>query len=414
MAAGAQCSAVDRLHERLKDRMPIVGPAAAALPGSGIREIVNLALARPPGSVARLEIGEPDSRTPEHVAAAAAEAMSGRVVYTQSAGMPVLREALIGRLNERYGFGLELPQLVLSQGAVQGISAVFQALLSPGDEVLLPDPAWPNYEMQALLVGARPTPYALRAGAGFLPDLAELERLMTPRVRIIVINSPSNPTGAVMDHDTTRAVVELAASRGVVVVSDEVYDDIVFEGTHVNARQFAPDSVISVYSFSKTYSMTGWRVGYLAVPSWLSAVLERVQESQLSCLSQVSQLAALAAVTGPQQSVAVNRERYHGRRDRVVRRMRDAGVEVVVPGGAFYLMVPLGEGVDSRQAALDLVGAGVSVAPGTAFGVEARHLVRISLASPDDELDTGVGRLLDWYARTDGGAALALSEARGR
>ncbi len=394
--------------------MQSISSAAAALPGSGIREIVNLALAADPGRVRRLEIGEPDAPAPDHVLAAAAEALGSRIGYTQSAGLPVLRDALIDRLRSRYALDLTLPQLVLAQGGVQALAAVLQTVLTPGDEVLIPDPAWPNYEMQVLLAGATPKHYPVRAADGFMPDLDELAALMTPRVRVIVINSPSNPTGAVMDETTVQAVVELAAAHGVLVLSDEVYDDILYDGAHVNARAFAPDSVVSVFSFSKTYSMTGWRVGYAAVPDWMTAALERVQEAQLSCLSQVSQAAALAAVTGPQDSLPVNRERYRMRRDRVVERLAAAGVDVAVPGGAFYLMIPLSPGVDSRRAALELVAEGVSVAPGTAFGQEARDLVRISLASHDDDLDVGIDRLLEWYARTDGGLSVSTLDLQRR
>ncbi|MFW8745247.1 pyridoxal phosphate-dependent aminotransferase, partial [Mesorhizobium japonicum] len=267
------------------------------------------------------------------------------------------------------------------------------------------DPAWPNYEMQTLLYGGRPVRYRLHPDLGFLPDPDEVLALIGPRTRALVLNSPSNPAGSVIDAARMEAIVRGAAERGVLVISDEVYDEIVFDGHHVGARRFAPETVVSVFSFSKTYSMTGWRVGYAVVPESFALVAERVQETLLSCGSTLSQVAALAALEGPQDTIAANLERYRRRRDAAVARLAAAGIDVPVPGGAFYLMVPLAPGADSRQAALDLVEAGVSVAPGSAFGDVARDYVRLSLASADEVLDRGIDRLVAWRAGTGGGLA---------
>lgn len=384
--------------------MPSLSPSAASIPGSGIREIVNLVLDRPAGEVARLEIGEPDSLTPSHVVEAAALAMRGRVGYTQSAGITSLREALVDRLDTAYGMSLALPNVLVTQGAVQGIAAALAAVLRPGDEVLIPDPAWPNYDMQALLLGAKPVHYGLRSAARFLPDPAEIEALITPATRAIVLNSPSNPTGAVIGAVLMERIVHIAAERDILVISDEVYDEIIFDGVHVGARQFAPEHVVSVFSFSKTYSMTGWRVGYAVVPDTLALGFERIQETLLSCVSSVSQAAALAAITGQQTAVAENLERYRSRRDLAVKLLAAENIAAAVPGGAFYLMVPLAESADSRLAALELVTRGVSVAPGAAFGDEARTFLRLNLASPESTLTTGIERLLDWYSATEGGS----------
>jgi len=385
---------------------------ASRVPGSGIREIVNLAMARPAGSVVRLEIGEPDVLTPPHVVAAAVEAASRQAHYTHSSGLIELREHIVGHLNQTYALGTDTDRVVVSQGAVQALAVIFSAVLSPGDEVLVADPAWPNYEMQAILLGATVRRYATPAENAFMPDVREIERLITDRTKILVLNSPSNPTGAVMDAATVQSIVELAASRGILVVSDEVYDEIVFDGTHISAMPYAPESVASVFSFSKTYSMTGWRVGYAALPGWLAETVGRLQEPFLSSVSEVTQRAAIAAISGPQQSLAVNRELYRSRRDLVVNRLRAAGIDVQSPGGAFYLMMPLGEGVDSRAAAVDLVAHGVSTAPGTAFGTEASSMLRLSLASSPEALTEGVDRILAWHAATDAGRSVGLLAAR--
>jgi aspartate/methionine/tyrosine aminotransferase len=385
-------------------------PAAADLPASGIREIVNLVLDQPAADFARLEIGEPDSLTPPHIVAAAQEAMTRRVGYVQSSGTLELRSAIVDRL---HGMGTDVStsEIVVSQGAVQAIAAAFAVTLQPGDEVLVPDPGWPNYEMQAMLFGAVPVRYPLRAENGFLPDPAEVESLFTARTRVIVLNSPSNPAGSVADAALVERLVLMAADRGVLVVSDEVYDEIIFDGEHVGARPFAPESVMSVYSFSKTYSMTGWRVGYGVVPSSLSVAFERVQETLLSCVSLVSQVAAVAALRGPQDAVTENLARYRRRRDLAVSLFTDAGIDVVPPRGAFYLMAPLAPGADSRLAALDLVRQGVSVAPGSAFGDVATDQIRLNLASPDETIIVGVERILNWYEKTEGGLSLSHASA---
>jgi aspartate aminotransferase/aminotransferase len=383
------------------DRARRVAAGAATVPGSGIREIVMLAYGRT--DVVHLEIGEPDFRTPAHVVAAGDAALATANRYTPSAGVPALRGAIAERLHTRYGVADDPERAIVSQGAVQGLAAVLAVLVEPGDEVLVPDPAWPNYEMQTLLLGGVPVHYPLRPERGFRPDPAEVAGLITSRTRAIVLNTPSNPTGAVLEPALVRALVETAVERGVTVIADEVYDEIVFDGEHANAAAMAPDDVVSVFSFSKTYAMTGSRVGYLTAPAWLAPTLARVQEPLLSSVSAAAQASALAALRGPQDAVAVMVATYRERRDLVVGRLAAAGIPVDPPAGAFYLMLPLAEGVDSRAAALDLVGHGVALAPGTAFGRTARSHLRLSLASSAADLTAGVDRFTAWYGATGGG-----------
>jgi aspartate/methionine/tyrosine aminotransferase len=383
-----------------------LSPLAEQVPPSGIREIVNLVINRPPGEVLRLEVGEPDFRTPAHIVAAAAEAAAQGVGYTQSSGILPLREAISDRIMRVGGLRYDATEIVVTQGGVQGVSAVFASVLSPGDEVLIPDPAWPNYEMLALLRGAVPVHYPLPPDRGFVPDPAEVESLITPRTRVIVFNSPANPTGAVIGADVVEALVRIAERHRVWLVSDEVYDELIFEGEPANAAQYGRDAVVAIYSFSKNYAMTGWRVGYVAAPPALAKLLMTIQEPLISCISGVSQLGALAALTGPQDCVAEMRAAYETRRDLMVELLTQAGFEVVRPRGAFYQMLPFAPGVDSRAAALDLVEHGVAVAPGTAFGSVAADHARLSLASSEDTIRGAVERIAAWAERTDRGAAL--------
>ena len=380
-----------------------VSPAAAAVPASGIREIVNLA--QTVDNIIRLEIGEPDFPTPAHIVEAGYAAARSGNRYTHSAGVAALRAALGRRLSHRYGLTDDPERVVVTQGAVQGIAAVFAAMVVAGDEVLIPDPAWPNYEMQAALFGARAVHYTLAPELGFLPSVQEVISLITPRTRLLVINSPSNPTGVVFPAQLIEQLVEAAVDRGVTVISDEVYDDIIFDGSHTNAAGLAPEHVVSVFSFSKTYAMTGSRVGYLTGPGWLIPTVARLQEPLLSCISAASQAEALAALHGPQDFVREAVQAYRARRDVVVALLAAAGIQVTAPSGAFYLMVPLGRGVDARVAALDLVRHGVATAPGTAFGTVARSHLRLSLASSAEQLAAGVDRLAEWHHATGGGSS---------
>jgi aspartate/methionine/tyrosine aminotransferase len=376
------------------------------MPHSGIREIVNRVIELPGGRISRLEIGEPGFPTPAHITRAAWDAVPRGVGYTPSTGTGELREALAARLRRVTGLDLTASRVVVTQGAVQALSALAEALLDPGDDLLVPDPSWPNYEMIGRMRGASVTRYPLRASAGFLPDPDEVEALITPRTRALVLNSPSNPTGRVFPQELVAAIVAAARRHGVWVLSDEVYDELVFEGAPANAVALDPETVIGVYSFSKTYAMTGWRVGYLTAPARVTALLSTVQEALLSSVSAIGQYAAHAALTGPQECVARMREEYRARRDLAVRRLTGAGLRIAVPHGAFYAMVPLAPGADSRLAALDLVGHGVAVAPGSAFGDTARDHVRISLSVAEDVLETGLDRLLSWGALTGFGAGL--------
>lgn len=383
--------------------MPELAPTAVAVQHSGIREIVNMVIGRPPGEVVRLEIGEPGFSTPQHIVdAGAAAAATAR--YAPSAGHMALREALVRRMDRVTGVDVAPEQIIVTQGGVQACALTMTALLAPGDEVLVPDPAWPNYEMIVDMLGGRAVRYPLPAASGFVPDPDDVVARMTDRTRVLVLNSPGNPTGAVFPRDVVRALVDAAAARGIVVLSDEVYDELIFEGEAAAAITLDDQHVVAVHSFSKTYAMTGWRVGWAVAPTWLAPTMAKLQEPQLSCIPDLTSAGALAALEGPQDAIASMREAYRARRDLCVELITAAGIDVAVPRGAFYLMVPLAPGVDSRLAAIDLVDHGVSVAPGTAFGDAAGDHVRISLASEEPELREGIGRLTAWYAATEGGA----------
>ncbi len=370
---------------------------AAHMPGSGIREIVHLALTMP--DVIRLEVGEPNFPTPIHIVEAAYQAANaGFTKYGPSGGLQTLRELLAGRVSRVNGYPVTAAQVNISVGGVQGILAALSALLDPGDEVLIPDPAWPNYEMAILLREAVPVHYPLYIEHGFVPQPEHIESLITPRTKLMIINSPSNPTGAVFPRETIEGLVALAQRHDLYLLSDEVYDELVFEGEHVSPALYDAERTIGIYAFSKNYAMTGWRVGYVVANEELSRVITKIQEPMISCVASPVQKAAEAALTGPQDCIGEMRDSYRERRDAVVELLKEEGYYVYTPAGAFYIMVDVSDaGVDSRQFALNLLEqCRVAVAPGTAFGKLGDHFVRISLATEKGLLLEGLRRLCEF------------------
>lgn len=366
------------------------------MPVSRIREVMELAW-RDPEAI-HLEVGEPDFPTPPHIVAAAAEAASaGHTRYTPNAGIPELREALAAKVEERNGYATRAEQVVVTQGGVGGIFSVLLVLLEAGDEVLLPDPAWPNFRMIAHLLGAPVLSYPLTPEGDFLPRVEDLERLVTLRTRVLFLNSPSNPLGAVIPRERTEELLAFARRHGLWVVSDEVYDELTFDGSFTSTAAVArpDDPVISIYSFSKVYAMTGWRVGYVVAPASLAALLTPVQEPIISCVNAPAQLAALAALTGSQDVVATMRAAYLARRDELLEVLDGAGLPAVRPSGAFYVWVDVSRaGRPSMELARQLVQKRhVAVAPGSAFGELGEGYVRISLASSAEDLREGARRL---------------------
>ena len=361
---------------------------------SAIREMLERALARP--DTIRLELGDPDFTTPPHIVEAALRAASeGFTHYTPSVGLPSLREAVADRIRSMNGFACAPDEIVVTTGACGGLYALLRVLADPGDEVLVPDPGWTGYASIAAFVGASARPYALDRDSGFGLDVAAVERALTPHTRAIVVNSPSNPTGSVERREALAALVELATEHDCWLVSDEAYESFVFDGAHVSAAACADGPVISVFTCSKTYAMTGWRVGYLVAPREVAASAARAQEAVVSSVSSVSQKAAEAALTGPQDAVDQMRAAYRRRLELATSLLDELQVPYVRPAGAFYLLVDVAAaGVDSRTFALALLDEhGVAVVPGSAFGAGAEGLVRVSLCVAEDAISEGLQRL---------------------
>jgi aspartate/methionine/tyrosine aminotransferase len=376
---------------------PEPAPAIVAAPRSGIRAIVALLEGR--DDVINLTFGEPDFDTPAHIAEAGAAAIrAGKTRYAPGAGIMPLRVALARSVGARAGVELTPAHVAVAAGGVQAIFAALSALVEPGGGVLVPDPGWPVYAGQCTLLGLRAVPYRLDPAAGFEPDLVALETLAAaPGMRLLVLNNPGNPTGAVWSPATFAACLEIARRHGLWVISDEVYDELVFDGTHTPALALDTDGrVVVVGSFSKTYAMTGWRIGYAIARPAIAALLTKVLEYDASCVGTPAQHAAVAALDGPQDCVATMRDAYRGRRDLAVAALDRAGLLVAVPRGAFYAMVDISAATtDSTAFAVALATApdGVACAPGAAFGDSTAAMVRLSLAASPAAISEGIRRV---------------------
>lgn len=393
--------------------MPISTSPVTRMHRSGIRTLMELAM-RDPEAI-RLEIGEPDVPTPAHVVAAAGrDAAAGHTAYTSSTGTPELRAALAEKVRRVNGLEVTAGDVVVTHGAMHGLAMAINALAGPGDQVLLPDPEFPNWRMAAVAAGVDVATYPAHAANGFVPTLADIAAAITPATRVIVVCSPNNPTGAMYPPELLAGVVELARERDLWVFSDECYEAITFDRPHASPAAFDTDGrVLTFFSFSKTYAMTGWRLGYVVSrdPGVID-LLGQVAEATVACPSSVSQRAALAALTGPQDDVAAAVDSYRERRDAAVALLDARRIPSVRPQGAFYLMVDVSAAMaDSEAFALRLLAdRHVSVSPGSAFGPGGEGMVRVSLAAERGALLAGLSRLADAVADWSGagGAAAAV------
>jgi aspartate/methionine/tyrosine aminotransferase len=386
----------DAISKR-KDTGPVrkISSRAATMPRSAIREIMALAGSRP--NVVHLEVGEPDTSTPKHIVDLAFKAArSGWTKYSSNAGIPSLREIIAQRASLAWQKDVRPDRVVITTGAIGALYSALMSILDPGDELIIPDPGWPNYEAIAHLAGAIPVRFALPAKNGFLPDISEIASLITDRTKAIIINSPANPTGAVYPRSLVEKIADIASRTGVYIVSDEVYENILFDGVHVSAGSLCPnDRVFVISGFSKTYAMTGWRLGWLISPPATSSVAIGLQEPVTSCASTISQKAGEAALVGDQRCVAEARSTFLRRRDILIEVFGNSRLLPVIPSGAFYALIDISPtGLRSLEFAKRLLMThDTAVVPGITFGPSCDDFVRVAFTTDDDSLRKGLIRL---------------------
>ncbi|WP_026531405.1 pyridoxal phosphate-dependent aminotransferase [Arthrobacter sp. H41] len=377
-----------------------------SVPVNQIREITQAAWARP-GSIV-LSIGEPGFPVARHILEASMAALDrDDTNYTPNAGLAPLRDAFAARFRDSNAVDVDPSRVYVTAGAQQGLHLALSTLLDPGDEVLVPDPGYPTYPMTVALLHAVPVPYPLRPEHSFQPRIDDLEALITDRTKVLILNSPSNPLGAVFSSELTRELVRLAHRRNLWVISDECYEAFTYDVPHVSPARFdagGPEAlpeatqhrVFTTLTLSKTYGLTGLRVGALVTPPGLETLLNNVMEASVSCVSGPSQYAALAALTGPQDYIAASLEHYRTNRDAATRVLRRLNIPFLNAEGAFYLWADLSHaarGDVRRWVGAFLEEQGVALAPGTAFGSIGEDWVRIALCGDTGELETGLSRL---------------------
>jgi aspartate aminotransferase len=352
--------------------------------------------------------GEPDFDTPEHVKQAAVEALrDGFTKYTTPSGIPELKDAIVDKLKRDNDLVYGREQIVVSCGAKQSLHNLAQVLLNPGDEVILPSPYWTTYETIIRMAEAVPVIIPTTEDDGFRVSIERLERHLTPATRAIILNSPSNPTGSMYSREELACIASLAVGRGVYIIADDIYEKIVFDGHRhtsiIQLMQKAPELGILVNGFSKTYAMTGWRLGYAAGPREIIEAMGDYQSQTTSNPTSFVQKAAIEALRGPQEAVALMVQEFEQRRNYVVERLNAMdGFTCFKPLGAFYAFpnvsgtygrrCPFGQIVNSSSFAEHLLQtAGVAVVPGEAFGDD--RCIRLSFATSMEQLHAGLDRM---------------------
>ncbi len=349
--------------------------------------------------VVHLEIGEPDFDTPAHIIEEGCHALrTGWTHYGPAAGLPELREAIAAYLNRSRGTRYGPEHIVVTPGGKPIMYLTMLALLERGDEAIYPNPGFPIYESMINFTGATPVPVPLREERAFALDVEELATLITPRTKLLIINSPGNPTGGVLSHDDLAAIAELAVKHDVIVLADEIYSEIVYEGEHVSIATMPgmEERTIILDGFSKTYAMTGWRLGYGAMPVALAEQMTKLMVNSVSCTSMAVQRAGIAALNGPQDDVRAMVAAFRRRRDLIVDGLNAIpGVRCLRPKGAFYVFPNIqATGMTSKQFADYLLNEhGVAALAGTAFGQYGEGYLRLSYANSEANLQKALERI---------------------
>ncbi|WP_332897346.1 pyridoxal phosphate-dependent aminotransferase [Haladaptatus sp. CMSO5] len=362
-----------------------------------IRRLFDLADEHDADDLVHLEVGEPDFPTPAHVVdAAVTAAREGRTNYTPNAGIGALRQAIADGLRSR-DIDAEPDRVVVTTGGVEALYLTLLTVTDPGDEVVVPTPAWPNPLSQARLANAVPVEVPLASGDGFAFDADRVIDAITDRTGAVVLTSPSNPTGRVFDVSAMERVVEAAVSHDAYVIADEVYHELTYERSQPSLAAITkyPERVVTIDSCSKTYAMTGWRVGWLSGPEPVTAAATKIHESTTSCVNTPAQYAALAALTGPDGPVREMKAAFERRRDAVVERIHEyPTVSMTPPEGAFYAFVDVSAlpGSSLEVAERLLFEYDVVAAPGSAFGDAGEGYLRFSFANDLERIELGLDR----------------------
>ncbi|GAB4310163.1 MAG: guanitoxin biosynthesis PLP-dependent (S)-gamma-hydroxy-L-arginine cyclodehydratase GntC [Methanobacteriaceae archaeon] len=353
---------------------------------SGIRKMFELITE----DTINLGLGEPDFDTPPHIIGAAKNSMDeGFTHYTVNKGIIELRDAVSNKLKTENRIKTDPESIIVTVGASEALYMCSQAFFESGDEVLIPDPGFVSYAACVRLAEAKPVPIKLEEDNEFRMTAEAVNEKISPETKAIILNSPSNPTGSVMKKSDIKGIAELADDHGFLIVSDEIYEKIIYQGRHYSFGEFS-DNVITINGFSKTYAMTGFRIAYTAARPEITEEMLKIHQYNTACASSISQIAALEALTGPQKSVEVMVTEFKRRRDLIVRRLNDMGIRCVKPAGAFYVFPHVRNADEYVSKALE---NGVIVVPGQSFGENSKEYVRMSYATSYENIEEAMDRL---------------------
>lgn len=385
-----------------------IRPQALSLPESGIVEVMNYG--RHHEGLIPLWAGEGDLPTPAFISEAATRSLAaGETFYTWQRGIPELRAAIARYMSRLYGVADDPERYFVTGSGMQSIQIALALTLSAGEEILIPSPSWPNAAAAAEVIGARPVfvPFSFDETRGFWLDLDRLESAVTPRTRVIFINSPANPTGFVASLDTLRGVLDIARRHGLWIVADEIYGRFFYEAGEggvapsFHAVMEPDDRILFVQTFSKNWAMTGWRLGWIEAHPSLGPVLENLIQYSTSGVAAFMQRAGIAALERGESFVAHQIERARRGRDVVAQGLASSNrVRFAPPPGAFYMFFGIEGASDTRTLALRLVDeAGIGLAPGTAFGPGGENYIRMCFARGEAQIVEATDRLVRWLQR---------------
>jgi len=383
----------------------LISDIAVKIKSSKIRNMFKLASTL--DDVVNLGIGEPDFDTPPNIIKAAEKAMAaGLTHYTSNVGNLDLRQAVAARL-ERQNEIVADPEknIIITTGAMGGLYLSMRVLLNPGDEVILPMPSWTNYSSHIELAGGVPVPLVTTPHTGFAPTSEQLRQLITSQTKALLINTPTNPTGTVYSQERLEELAHIALDRDLIVISDEVYEKFIWD----DARHFSiaslpgmADRTVTINSLSKTYAMTGWRVGYTCGPAKVVAAMTKLQEDVYACVGSISQAAALEAIRGPNDYLDKMVAEYAARREFILRSLTEIPcMKVFRPAGTFYVFIDISStGLFADDYALRLLEEEkVCLVPGTAFGSGGESFIRVAYTNSIERLEEAVRRMRDFASR---------------
>jgi len=374
---------------------PVISSRVGHIPESATMKIADIAakLRSEGQDIISFSLGEPDFETPENIKRAAKTALDrGETHYTQGSGIPELREAIAEKLKNDNNLDVSPADVLVTTGAKQAIFEAICTLIDEGDEVLLLDPAWVSYSAIVKFAGGKPVMVPVSEQEGYVP--VDLQSHMTRNTKLLILNSPCNPTGAVYGKNVIKAAAEAAEDHGVFVLSDEVYEKIIYGAKHHSIGSLIPDRTITINGFSKAYAMTGWRLGYATAPAPILQGMLKIQQHSVSNATSFVQRAGVEALRGDQGAVRAMVVEFKKRRDIMIDGLRKMGIECAPPRGAFYAFAKVSQFGNSVEVTEKLLrDALVAVTPGSAFGPNSEGYVRLSYATSRQNIEEGINRI---------------------